>query len=130
MFHYKYLESIVDHTLPLVGDTTKLIAALFGATGQDLGNYLDVSNIKAQHTINEGKEGGVKYTLWIPSLVVKTHFNGCDLPTQRQCLEMMGCYGPNNIRKLGEIVAAFTLAQNISTYGAMAKRLYPKAPKI
>lgn len=36
------------------------------------------------------------------------------LPTQRECLELLGCYGPGQERKLAEIVAATVLCGEIS----------------
>jgi len=50
----------------------------------------------------------------IPSLIVATYGGGTGLPTQRECLEMMDCYGTGKANKLAEIVAATVLAGDIS----------------
>ena len=34
------------------------------------------------------------YSITIPALIVATYGGGTGLPTQRECLELLGCYGP------------------------------------
>jgi hydroxymethylglutaryl-CoA reductase len=41
------------------------------------------------------------------------------LPTQRECLELLGCYGPGRVRKLAEIVAATVLCGEVSLGAAV-----------
>ena len=43
-----------------------------------------------------------------------TYGGGTGLPTQRECLEMLGCYGTGKVRKLAEIVAATVLCGEVS----------------
>jgi hydroxymethylglutaryl-CoA reductase len=50
----------------------------------------------------------------LPSLVVGTVGGGVSLPTQRECLELIDCYGSGKSRKFAEIVAATALAGEIS----------------
>jgi hydroxymethylglutaryl-CoA reductase (NADPH) len=52
-------------------------------------------------------------------LIVGTFGGGTGLATQRQCLEMMGCYGPGKVNKLAEICAAVVLAGEISLVAAI-----------
>jgi len=56
----------------------------------------------------------------LPNLIVGTVGGGTDLPTQRECLEMIGCKGEGTARKLAEICAATVLAGEISIMGAIA----------
>ena len=49
-------------------------------------------------------------TITIPSLIVGTYGGGTGLPTQCECLEMLGAYGKDKVYKLAEIVAATVLA--------------------
>jgi len=49
-------------------------------------------------------------SLTIPSLIVATYGGGTDFATQRECLEMMNCYGKGKVNKFAEIVASVALA--------------------
>ena len=44
---------------------------------------------------------------------------GTGLPTQRQCLEILGCQGAGHANKLAEICAAVVLAGDISLASAV-----------
>lgn len=48
-----------------------------------------------------------------------TYGGGTGLPTQRDCLELLGCYGAGKVRKLAEIVAATVLCGEISLGAAV-----------
>jgi len=65
-------------------------------------------------------EGDFYGSLTLPSLIVATHGGGTGLPTQRECLEMLGCYGKGNVLKFAEIVTAAAAAGEISLAGAIA----------
>jgi hydroxymethylglutaryl-CoA reductase (NADPH) len=45
---------------------------------------------------------------------VATYGGGTGLPTQRECLELLGCYGKDRVRKFAEIVAATVLCGELS----------------
>ena len=59
------------------------------------------------------------YSITIPALIVATYGGGTGLPTQRECLELLGCYGPGQVRKFAEIVAATVLCGEISLGAAV-----------
>ena len=66
------------------------------------------------------REGGdYYYSVTIPSLIVATYGGGTSLATQRECLEMLGCYGKGNVRKFTEIVAATVLCGELSLGSAI-----------
>jgi hydroxymethylglutaryl-CoA reductase (NADPH) len=93
------------------------LAAMFIATGQDVANIAESS---AALTYSELKENGDYYwSITIPSLIVATHGGGTGLPTQRECLEMLGCFGKDKVNKLAEIMAAVVLAGEISLGSAI-----------
>ena len=48
-----------------------------------------------------------------------TYGGGTGLATQRECLEMLGCYGEGKVRKLAEIVAATVLCGELSLGSAI-----------
>lgn len=88
------------------------ITAMFIATGQDVANVAESSAgiIYTELT----RDGGLYLSLTIPSLIVATYGGGTGLATQRECLEILGCYGKGKVRKLAEIVSGVALAGEIS----------------
>ena len=94
------------------------ITAMFIATGQDVAN---VSESSAAIFYSEITDTGDLYvSLTIPSLIVATYGGGTGLPTQRESLEIMGCYGKGKVQKFAEIVAAVALAGEISLASAIS----------
>src|ERR1039457_5394809 len=74
------------------------IAAMFIATGQDAANVAESS---AALGFSELLPNGDYYaSITIPSLIVATYGGGTGLATQRECLELLGCYGTGKVRKL------------------------------
>ncbi len=94
------------------------IAAMFIATGQDVANVAESS--VGMLYIEVTPEGDLYGSLTLPSLIVATHGGGTSLPTQRECLEILGCYGPGKALKFAEIVTAVAGAGEISLAGAIS----------
>ena len=94
------------------------ITAMFIATGQDVANVAESCSgiIYTELT----PEGDLYISLTIPSLIVATYGGGVGLPTQRECLEMLGCWGKGKVRKLAEIIGAVALAGEISLASAIS----------
>ena len=93
------------------------IAAMFIACGQDVAN---VAESHAGFVFSELKDNGDYYfAVTIPSLVVATYGGGTGLPTQKECLEVLGCYGKGRVKKLAEIVAATVLCGELSLAAAV-----------
>jgi hydroxymethylglutaryl-CoA reductase (NADPH) len=93
------------------------ITALFIATGQDAANVAESS---AAYTYVELRENGdYYYSVTIPALIVATYGGGTSLATQRECLEMLGCYGKGKVHKFAEIVAATVLCGELSLGSAV-----------
>ena len=93
------------------------ITAIFIATGQDVANVAESS---AAFVYTELRENGdYYYSVTIPSLIVATYGGGTHLPTQRECLELLGCAGAGKVNKLAEIVAATVLCGEISLGSAV-----------
>jgi hydroxymethylglutaryl-CoA reductase (NADPH) len=93
------------------------ITAMFIATGQDAANVAESSAAFVHTELREN--GDYYYSVTIPSLIVATYGGGTALPTQRECLEMLGCFGPNRVRKFAEIVAATVLCGELSLGSAI-----------
>ncbi len=88
------------------------IAALFIATGQDAANVAESS---AALNFSEPLANDDYYvSITLPSLIVATYGGGTGLATQRECLELLGCYGEGKVGKLAEIVAATVLCGELS----------------
>ena len=93
------------------------ITALFIATGQDAANVAESS--AALVHVELRPNGDYYYSVTIPSLIVATYGGGTGLATQRECLELLGCYGSGKVRKFAEIVAATVLCGELSLGSAI-----------
>jgi hydroxymethylglutaryl-CoA reductase (NADPH) len=93
------------------------LTAMFIATGQDVANIAESS---AAITHSEVKANGDYYiSITIPSLIIATYGGGTALPTQRECLEILGCFGAEKVYKLAEIMAGVVLAGELSLASAI-----------
>lgn len=93
------------------------IAAMFVATGQDEANVVE------SHTgitfMELADNGDLYYSVTLPSVICATHGGGTKLPTQRECLQLLGCEGDGSAKKLAEIIGATVLAGDISLASAI-----------
>ena len=101
-----------------------LLIKNFGVDAHQLQRHLDIANLAEStagflHT-EVLADGSLYGTITLPSLIVGTVGGGTGLPTQRDCLEMMGCYGSDKAKKLAEIMAGVVLAGEISLGAAMS----------
>jgi hydroxymethylglutaryl-CoA reductase (NADPH) len=94
------------------------ITAMFIATGQDVANVAESSSAILYTELRP--DGDLYMSLTIPSLIVATFGGGTGLPTQRECLELMGCVGRGKVKKLAEIIAGVALAGEISLGSAIS----------
>ena len=93
------------------------IAAIFAATGQDLGM---VGTSSMAHGTGRRVESELNAAIRLPGLEVATVGGGTTLPYARSWLSLMGCVGPGKVYRFTQIVAAATLALEISASAAMA----------
>jgi hydroxymethylglutaryl-CoA reductase (NADPH) len=93
------------------------IAAIFAATGQDLGM---VGTSSMAHGTGRRVDGGLQASIRFPGLEVGTVGGGTTLPTAREWLALLGCEGPGKVYRFAQIVAAAALALEISASSAMA----------
>jgi hydroxymethylglutaryl-CoA reductase (NADPH) len=93
------------------------LTAIFIATGQDVAN---IAESHAAITYSRLLDNGDYYwSVTLTSLIVGTYGGGTALPTQRECLELLGCYGKGGAPKLAEICAGTTLAGEVSLTSAV-----------
>ena len=93
------------------------LAAIFIATGQDAAN---VAESQAGIVYVDLLDNGDLYwSITLPSVIVASYGGGTGLATQRECLEIMDCYGQGKALKLAEICAATVLAGELSLASAV-----------
>lgn len=94
------------------------ITAIFIATGQDVANVSESSAGVVYTELTPEKDLYISIT--IPSLIVATYGGGTGLATQKECLEILNCYGRGGVNKLAEIIAGVVLAGEISLASAIS----------
>ena len=93
------------------------IASLFIATGQDEANVVESHTGIAFMELTD--EGDLYYSVTLPSVICASYGGGTGLATQRECLELMDCYGKGKAKKLAEIIGATVLAGDLSLAAAI-----------
>ena len=93
------------------------IAAIFAATGQDLGM---VGTSSMAHGTARRVEGGLHASIRFGGIEVGTVGGGTTLPSARDWLSSIGCAGPAKVYRFAQIVAAAALCLEISASAAMA----------
>ncbi len=93
------------------------IAAIFAATGQDLGM---VGTSSMAHGTGHRVDGGIHVGIRLPGLEVGTVGGGTTFPHARRWLELLDCAGSGKVYRFAQITAAATLALEISASAAMA----------
>ncbi|HZQ04646.1 MAG TPA: hypothetical protein VFA88_11580 [Gaiellaceae bacterium] len=93
------------------------VAAVFAATGQDLGM---VGTSSMAHGTARRVDGGLHATIRFPGLEVGTVGGGTTLPSARDWLASIGCAGDGRVYRFAQIVAAAALCLEISASAAMA----------
>ena len=94
------------------------ITAMFIATGQDVANVSESSAAMMYSELTD--DGDLYVSITIPSLIVATYGGGTGIGTQRECLELLDCYGRDRVYKFAEIVASVVLAGEISLASAIS----------
>ena len=103
------------------------IAAIYIACGQDAANVAEsaAAAVYAEMT----KSGDYYFSITLPSLIVATYGGGTGLPTQRECLELMDCYGEGKVKKFAEVVAATVLCGELSLRNRRHRRRMGLKPR-
>ena len=93
------------------------IAAVFAATGQDLGM---VGTSSMAHGTARRVEGGLHASIRFPGLEVGTIGGGTTLPSARDWLDSIDCAGTGKVYRFAQIVAAAALCLELSASASMA----------
>ncbi|CAK4034373.1 hydroxymethylglutaryl- reductase [Lecanosticta acicola] len=107
-------------------NVANILAAIFIATGQDAASVLEAGWAQLTMEFND-KTGVLTVFVFFPSLPVGSVGGGTGLNTQREALELINCYGEGKKWRLAETVAAFALALEISTLGAIANDTFSQS---
>ncbi|MCA1644847.1 MAG: 3-hydroxy-3-methylglutaryl-CoA reductase [Chloroflexi bacterium] len=91
------------------------VAAMFAATGQDLGM---VGTSSMAHDVLDAIDDGIHLAIRMPGIEVGTVGGGTGLPHARAFLSMLGCQGPGSAYRLAQIVAAAALCLELSASAA------------
>ena len=94
------------------------LTALFIACGQDAACVSEASAVITNMSLNDN--GDLYCSITMPNVIVGSVGGGTALPTQKECLSLIDCYGPGKSTKLAEICAALCLAGEISILSAMS----------
>ncbi|HEX8966599.1 MAG TPA: 3-hydroxy-3-methylglutaryl-CoA reductase [Chloroflexota bacterium] len=91
------------------------LAAMFAATGQDLGM---VGTSSMAHDVLDETPEGIHVGMRFPGIEVGTVGGGTGLPHARAYLSLLGCQGPGSAYRLAQIVAAAALCLEVSASAA------------
>ncbi|MGB0980028.1 MAG: 3-hydroxy-3-methylglutaryl-CoA reductase, partial [Croceimicrobium sp.] len=119
------LAAIQSGSIGAQGHVANGLTALFLACGQDVACISESSIGLTRMQLTESGDLYVAVTL--PSLIVGTVGGGTGLPTQKECLNMLGCTGPGSARKFAEICCAVALSGEISIAAAMSANHFTQA---
>ncbi len=95
------------------------IAAIFAATGQDLGM---VGTSSMAHGVVKRVPEGVTFSLQLGGIEVGTVGGGTSLPHAQAWLRLMECTGAGSAERLAQIIAGAALALEVSAASSMASR--------
>lgn len=120
-----FVGAVQTGSIGVQGHYANCLAALFIACGQDAACVSEASIGITRLDLVE--QGDLYISVTLPNLIVGTVGGGTSLPTQRECLEALGCKGPGTARKFAEICAATALAGELSIMGALAAGEFTRA---
>ncbi|NPA62196.1 MAG: hydroxymethylglutaryl-CoA reductase (NADPH) [Methanococci archaeon] len=119
-----YIGSAVSNSMGFNAHYANIVGAIFLATGQDEAHIVEGS---LGITMAEVENEGLYFSITLPDLPLGTVGGGTRVETQRECLEMLGCYGDGKALKFAEIVGGAVLAGELSLLGALASGHLGKA---
>ncbi|HSW96804.1 MAG TPA: hydroxymethylglutaryl-CoA reductase [Candidatus Saccharimonadales bacterium] len=121
--------SMLSGSIGANAQIANVLAALFLATGQDLGH---IAECAMGITTVEQQDDDLYISVYVPDLVVGTVGGGTNLDTQKEALAILGIIGGNegkNAQKLAEIMGGAVLAGELSLLASLAEHSLAKAHK-
>lgn len=120
-----FVGGVQSGSLGVHGHIANGLAAIFLSCGQDVACVSEASVGITRFDLDDNGDFYISVTL--PNLIVGTVGGGTGLPTQNECLSLIGCQGTGKARKFAEICAATVLAGELSITGALAAGHFAKA---
>lgn len=120
-----FVGGVQSGSIGVQGHYANGLAAIFIACGQDAACVSEAS--MGITRVDIIKNGDLYISVTLPNLIVGTVGGGTKLPTQSECLALLGCKGEGTARKFAEICAATVLAGEISIMGALAAGQFAQA---
>ncbi len=124
-----HLGSAVSGSIGLNAQCANVVAAVFLATGQDPAHVVEGS---LGITTTDIDSDQLVVSLHLPDVPIGTIGGGTILPSQQECLQMMGVAGGNNgknAKAFSEILGAAVLAGELSLLASLAEGSLAKAHK-
>jgi hydroxymethylglutaryl-CoA reductase (NADPH) len=116
---------ILSGTIGSQGNYANALAGLFIATGQDVACVAEAA--VGLTNVDLEDDGALYCSVTLPNLIVGTVGGGTQLPTARECLQMLRCLGDGRADALAEICAAVALTGELAIMGAMAGGSFARA---
>jgi hydroxymethylglutaryl-CoA reductase (NADPH) len=101
------------------------MAAVFIACGQDAACVAE--SAVGVTRFQENPDGALYVAVTLPNLIVGTVGGGTGLPTQKACLELLGCAGSGRANAFAEVCGALVLAGEVSIIAALAAGQFARA---
>ncbi len=112
------LAAVQSGAIGAQGHVANGLAALFIATGQDVAcvseSAMGLTRMEVQSS------GNLYVAVTLPNLIVGTVGGGTGLPTQKEALEMIDCFGKGKAQKFAEICGGLALAGELSIAAALS----------
>jgi len=94
------------------------LVAMYIACGQDV-----AATVECRWANNvfeyDYEKNSLRWDVHIPNITAGTVGGGTGLPTQRECLDLIGCAGAGKVDRFVELCAVAALANEISFWGAL-----------
>lgn len=114
-----YVGSAMVGSLGYNAHFANVIAAFFLACGQDPGHIVEGS--LGITTAEVTDSGDLYFSVYLPSLLVGVVGGGTHLPTQQECLQLLGVTEPADVLKFASIVASGVLAGEVSLLASLSQ---------
>jgi len=113
-----FMGGTLSGSIGVQGHYANVLTAIFIACGQDAACISEAAIGLTRLDVTA--RGDLYAAVTLPGIIVGTVGGGTWLPSQRECLKMIGCHGTGTASKLAEICAVAVLAGEISLISAIA----------
>lgn len=120
-----FVGGVQSGSIGVQGHYANALAAMFIACGQDVACVSEAA--MGITRVDVVQKGDLYISVTLPNLIVGTVGGGTGLPTQSECLSLLGCKGEGTAKKFAEICTATVLAGEISIMGALASGQFAQA---